>query len=262
MGGYGTYRFATLYPHLFARAVAIIPAGMRGIYVPGFSDDSTIVNDWLANLRNVPVFHIADSLSESTFYPGQFQNAVGPNANGMQSLESLKYRYVFRSVAADHASLVLLHSFPELTGWLGDHRVEPRPAHVTYTRMPSNDSPAQGLVHDQAYWLSDITLRDDSTWRAKGTVDAISLGFGLTEPTTPPVPTATPGVDEAGRPYLQLERRWSAPGRTTPQDRIIINATNIASLTIDPAAARVTCNVKLDIRSSTPVKVTLRGCKR
>lgn len=261
MGGYGTYRFAALYPHLFARAAAIIPAGMRGIYIPGFSDDGTVANDWLTNVRHVPLFHVADTLSESTFYPGQAQNGVGPAAGGMQSLESLKYRYVFRSVAADHALMVINHSLPEITGWLGNHRVEPRPAHVTYTRMPSTDS--KGLVHNRAYWLSGIELGDVLGDRAKGTVDAVSLGFGLTDPTTPPeTPTPTLGVDAGGRPYAQHERQWSAAGRTRAQDRIIITATNIASLTIDPVAARVTCKVKLDIRSDTPIAVTLRGCKR
>jgi hypothetical protein len=261
MGGYGAYRFATLYPHLFARAVSVIPGGSHGgIYVPGFTDDSTVANSWLANLRHVPVFHVADTLSESTFYPGQAQNAIGPELNGLQSLEALKYRYVFRSVVADHALMVLNHSLPEITAWLSDHRVEPRPPHVTYTRMPSNDSP--GLVHDRAYWLSEIDLLDDSGPRAKGTVDAISLGLGVGGPTTPQSPTAVHGIDAGGRPYVELERVWLGPSAAVREDRIVLTATNIEALTIDPVSAGVSCDVELEIRSETPVLVSLEGCRR
>jgi hypothetical protein len=44
------------------------------------------------------------------------------------------------------------------------------------------------------------------------------------------------------------------------ENRIVIKAKNIAAITIDPAAARVSCNVKLDIQSDGPLKVTLIGC--
>lgn len=44
------------------------------------------------------------------------------------------------------------------------------------------------------------------------------------------------------------------------ENRIRIKATKIASVTIDPAAARVDCNVKLDIDSDGPLKVRLLGC--
>ena len=51
-----------------------------------------------------------------------------------------------------------------------DHRIEPEPFHVTYTRMPSNErgwgaSPDLGLRHNRAYWVSDIEIRDDTALR-------------------------------------------------------------------------------------------------
>jgi acetyl esterase/lipase len=258
MGGYGTYRIASLYPQLFARAAPVVPAGTKGIYIPGFTDGASSINHWLPNLRNVPVFHIADMASELTFYPGQAQNAIGPNANGMNSLEALKYRYVFRSVAIDHVFMGT--NFPELTSWLGNHQVESRPFHVTYVRMPASDDPHQGLVHDRAYWLSHIQIRNASAPNATGEVDAVSLGFGLSDPTTSLAPSAAPGLDAAGRPFVQLERDWAAPGRVPVQDRLIINATNIKSVTIDAVSARVTCQATIEVHSDGPLKVTLLGC--
>jgi hypothetical protein len=70
-----------------------------------------------------------------------------------------------------------------------------------------------------------------------------------------------PGLDAAGRPFIQLERDWTAPGRVPAQDRLVINATNIAALTIDPVAAHVTCHATLEIHSDGPLRVHLLGCR-
>jgi hypothetical protein len=47
------------------------------------------------------------------------------------------------------------------------------------------------------------------------------------------------------------------------ENRILIKATNIAKVTIDPVPARVDCNVALDVESDDPAhppEVTLAGC--
>lgn len=278
MGGHGTYRLALLYPHLFARALPIIPAISRGIWFPGITasgGDRTLTNRWLENARNLPIFHIADMASELTFYPGQAQQAIGPAANGMQSLDSNGYRYKFWSVAIDH--LAIGTNFPEVTGFLDQNVIEPEPFHVTYARMPSNDS--RGLVHNRAYWLSDIEVRDASASQprgvgdeiecatattpcaplAKGVIDAVSLGFGRSDP--PSSQSVAPGVTAAGWAYVETQRLWDEPGSVPVENRIVIKATNIAKVTIDPVAARVDCNVQLDIDSDGPIEVMLRGCR-
>jgi hypothetical protein len=56
------------------------------------------------------------------------------------------------------------------------------------------------------------------------------------------------------------ERTWEAPTVVPRQDRLVISAINVRSLTIDPVLARVTCRARLDIDSDGPLKVTLRGC--
>jgi pimeloyl-ACP methyl ester carboxylesterase len=261
MGGYGAYRLALLYPHLFARVVPIIPAISRGIWIPGVSasgGEQTLSNRWVENARNLPVFHIADMASELTFYPGQAQQAIGPAVNGLQSLESNGYRYRFRSVAIDH--LAIGTNFPEITDFLGEHVIEPEPFHVTYARMPSNDHATRGVMHNKAYWLSEIELRDANATLAKGVIDAVSLGFGKIDPTSSR--TIAPGVTAGGWAYVETQRTWGEAGRVPVENRIVINATNIATVAIDPVAARVDCNVHLDIESDGPIEVRLRGCSQ
>jgi hypothetical protein len=258
MGGHGSYRLGLLYPHLFARAVPMAPAICRGLwYVAKCSTtEDTVANHWVENARNLPIFHIADMFSELTFYPGQAQQAIGPAVNGLQSIDSLGYRYRFWSVAQDH--LLTGTNHPQVAAFLGHNQIEPKPFHVTYARMPSNDLAKVGLVHNRAYWLSGIELRDANDPLAKGVVDAVSLGFGLSDPTSQL--SVAPGVTAAGWAYVETQRTWSPPGKVPVQNRITLHATNVRSVTIDTVAAHVDCNVKLDVQSDGPLQVTLLGC--
>jgi pimeloyl-ACP methyl ester carboxylesterase len=260
MGSYGTYRTALLSPHLFARAVAVAPPMCRGLWLIAScsTTEDTVLARWTENARNLPIFHLADALSETTFYPGQAQLVLGRPINGFHGLDSLGYRYKLWSVAADHLALGLDH--PQITAFLGQAQVEQAPFHVTYARMPSTDLPQYGLRHDRAYWLSGITLRDDADPLAKGVVDAVSLGFGLSDPAS--YQTVSPGSTKAGLPYVETERRWASPGTVRPANRIVLDAHNIGSITIDPVAAHVTCDVTVDIRSDGPLDVLLLGCPR
>lgn len=258
MGGHGSYRLGLLHPHLFARSAPVVPAICRGMWLIArcTTTEETVANRWVENARNLPFFHLADSLSELTFYPGQAQHVLGPAVNGLQSLESLGYRYRLWSVATDHIMVGTNH--PEVRDFLGHHVIEPRPFHVTFARMPSTDLAAKDLVHDRAYWLSGIEVRDDSDPLAKGVVEAVSGGFGLTAGTSRQRHGA--GVTTEGIPYVETERTWSTPRRVARTNTITIDARNIGSLTIDPVAARVGCDVELDVITDGPIEIRLLGC--
>ena len=259
-GGGGSLNIGTKWPQLFAGIAAFVPPGQRGIYVPGVSDGPTKMNDWLPNLRNLPIYVASDMFSELTFYPGQVQNMLGPSQLG-NSMEQLKYRYVFRSVAKDH--LLFDVDRPAVASWMGDKMVEDRPFHVTYVRQPSNDTPDAGLVHNKSFWVSGLEVRDNSKPVSKGTIDAVSHGFGLADPDTQ-LETPTAGVDhvETANAYWQVERTWADPKPVARQDLLVIKATNIKSVTIDPKAAHLTCHAKIQVHSDGPLTVTLLGCPR
>jgi hypothetical protein len=259
-GGFGSLNAGAKWPHLFAGVAAFVPAGQKGLYIPGVSDGPHKLNDWLPNFRNLPIYVVSDMFSELTFYPGPVQNMIGPSALG-NSMEQLKYRYLFKSVAKDH--LLIDFDRPHVATWMGDRKIEQKPFHVTYVRQPSNDTPQAGIVHNQAYWLSNIEIRDTSARVAKGQIDAVSHGFGLTEADTK-LETPVVGVDNVAtaNAYFTVERTWG-PFKPAPRkDRLAVNATNIRAVTIDPKAARITCHTKLEIHSDGPIKVTLKGCPR
>ena len=58
---------------------------------------------------------------------------------------------------------------------------------------------------------------------------------------------------------MQRKRTWNAPGKVPKQNRVTIRATNLKVVTIDPAAAHVDRNVKLDVDTDGPLAVTLLG---
>lgn len=257
-GALGALNLGVKWPELFAGVVALVPGGQRGIYVPGVSDGRTVLNDWLPNFRNLPIYVVSDMFSELTFYPGQVQNMLGPSQLG-NSMEQLKYRYVFKSVAKDH--LLIDFSRPDVATWMGDKQVEDRPFHVTYVRQPSNDDPQAGLVHDKSFWVSHLVIRDHPKETSKGTIDAISYGFGLRDPDSQ-LQTPEAYTDNPGNFYVQVERTWGDPKPAPRQDLLVINATNIKAVTIDPKAAHLTCHAKIEIHSDGPLKVTMLGCSR
>jgi hypothetical protein len=277
-GGGGAYRLSLLWPHLFARSAPLVPPMCRGLwtglYCTGGAE--TVLANWAENARNLPIFHVADALSELTFYPGTVQLVQGLPNDGFNSFEELGYRYKLWSMATDHVGAALVDTAP-VTEFLGQYQIEPEPFHVTYVRMPSNDVPSIGLVHNRAYWLSGIELRDKTKAAAgrlpcitvhgepcaplgRGVIDAVSLGFGKSDPTSKRYVHA--GVANGVVPvaYVETQRVWSEPGKVRKENRIVIRANNIAALTIDPKAAHVRCDVKLDIHSDGPIRIKLVGC--
>jgi pimeloyl-ACP methyl ester carboxylesterase len=277
MGGYGTYRLALRYPQLFSRAVADAPALIRfrgpqgyhsGMWLPGVNDNTTLTTLIIDNARNLPIFHIADVASEATFYPAVALQTTGPSVLGAQSLDGLGYRYRLWSVAEDHVLATALDNFPEVRSFLGRNTVE-SPFRVTFTRVPAMDRPDLGLVSDQAYWVSHIVLRDAATpgpprtlggpgTPPRGHIDVISLGLGQTDGGST-VRRGT-GATADGLPYTSQERTWTRAKRVPVQNRLVIRATNVRMLTIDPHAAHVTCSAKLDVTTDGPLTVRLAGC--
>ena len=279
-GGGGTYQIGLKWPHLFARAMPLVPPMCRGLWTGVYCTGGyeTVHAHWAENARNLPIFHYADALSELTFYPGTVQLVQGLPNDGFNSFEELGYRYILWSMAADHVAAAVMVPGPVVTEFLGQHQIEQEPFHVTYVRMPSNDVPDIGLLHNRAYWLSGIEIRDESVTGpdklpcvtrhgescaplGRGVIDAVSLGFGKSDPTS--TFSTTPGVAMGAvpGPYIETKREWGEPGQVPVENRIVIKATNIGALTIHPAAARVDCNVQLDVESDGPIQITLLGCR-
>ncbi|HWY25803.1 MAG TPA: hypothetical protein VNX47_12840, partial [Nevskia sp.] len=94
-------------------------------------------------------------------------------------------------------------------------------------------------------------------------VDLRSEGFGLGDPASSGVGTGA-GVLAGGAlaplPYVSQTQTWGPAPATVAADTLDITTSNVSSITIDPARAKLDCKAKLNINSDGPLQVVLSGC--
>ncbi len=241
MGGFGTWRLSTRYPDLFARTMPIVAGGRE-------------YDDKLISLRNVPVTMWYAALDE-------LQPVVNTEPTVMEMLALGLRIDALRFETWDHLSPSTNDYYAPGVQFLGEARVERNPAHVSYVMNTGEDFARSNVIANKAYWLSDITLQDAAL--AQGSIDVISGGYGLADPVV--MPTVQSNDVYMGG-YLEptvFTRRlieWQPAVAVPVQDKLVIQASNVASVTIDPVRAKVSCRAAMDISSDVPLRVTLKGC--
>lgn len=228
MGGYGTYRIASLYPDLFARAFAIvgpsdesITGGPTNGSIPGFEDTENTLHI-LDNLRHVPLLMWNGTNDELV-------PVLGP-VNAERRLHALGYEHrldVFPGY--DHFLFSLRDEWGPGRDWLGDHAIDLSPRRVTYRAFPEMDRPALGLTHDHAYWVSDVVVTSGAR---SGVVDAISLAKPGSEPAMSDVLPA--GTDPAPHIRLGLTGVASSTDVAT-ENGLILALDGVAAATLWPS---------------------------
>jgi C-terminal binding-module, SLH-like, of glucodextranase len=239
MGGIGTFKLGEQFPDLFSRAQPTV----------GYSQDNSLI----PSLRNIPV--LMWNASSDELVP---QSSYLPTA---QALDQAGYRYELDVFSGDHLTLAINDQYEPAAAFLGTAIVVRNPAHVTYVADPSLDHADLGFVADHAYWLSNVKPRSSG----HGTVDAFSYGFGVGD--RPPNATAFGSGTLTGGNLgtLAFTRQYKTQGAVpaiTKVDRLDLTAQNVATATINPARAHVSCNVDLHLTSDGPLTVTLAGCNR
>jgi dienelactone hydrolase len=262
MGGYGTYKFSTQYPDLFAAAQPVVGPPGSGVWVPpndpvpGGAASNT--NRMLASVRNVP-FMIWDG-AEDELVP-----LAGVTAQA-QTFDDLGYRYSFWVFpSSDHLALAGNDSYQPAADFLGTQRVNRNPAHVTYVVNPTMDFAKRKTVANHAYWLSGLKLRDSQGAAPLGRVDAVSHGFGVTDPEPGPTQTGAgtlPPGNLGSFAYTERRKEWGPPGSESRSDQLTIDAENLRSITVAPKRAKLDCHAKLGVTTDGPVTVKLAGCHR
>jgi hypothetical protein len=264
MGGYGTYKFATQFPDLFARAQPTVGPPGLGVATtpdqpqPGGRKSST--NPMLPSLRHIPIQMWVGTTDQLVPFPGVQLHA--------RDIDALDYRYEFWAFApADHFSLATYDQFAPSAAFLGTARVNRNPAHVTYVRNPTMDFTAAGTKANHAYWLSGIEVSKTTATNPFGTIDVHSEGFGRGDPAASGTQNdagALTGGNPAPQPALAYQRQrqtWGGTPRVTRRNRLIIEAQNVRSVTIDPRRARVNCDARLIVTTDSPLTVRLAGCR-
>ena len=262
MGGYGTYKLATQFPDLFARANPVVGPPGVGIWLPpgepepGGEKSNTF--HMLASLRNIPTLIWAGSSDELVPIAGPTRQAQG--------LDDLGYRYTFDVFTpGDHFTLAANDEYGPVARFLNRIRVKRNPAHVTYVRNPTMDFPALDFVADHAYWLSGMELRNDSGEAPRGRADALSHGFGEGDPDENPTETGSGTLQSrnlGALSYTERRKTWDDPPATPRRDKLDLDLENLSRVIVDTKRAKLSCRPDLDVTTDGPVTVKLGGCGR
>jgi hypothetical protein len=251
MGGYGTFRMATLWPDLFGRAFPVVGPQAEGIKVLAESDDGDSTNTFhvLDNVRNIP-FMIWNGVADELV-------PVAGTVTHAQRLEDLGYRFVQDVFTADHFLLSEVDDWSRGAEFLGDAAIDRDPAHVTFRVMPAADYPDLGLVHDHAYWVWDVRMRDEVGDPSSGLVDARSLAFGEGDPAT----EAVRGGGASPLPYAERGLAWLDVPSVESANALDLALTNVAAATMGLTRAGIDVLevVTIDVASDGPAALTLEA---
>jgi pimeloyl-ACP methyl ester carboxylesterase len=265
MGGHGTFKFASRYPDLFAKAFTTVGPPALGIWAPPAEPtggDSTNTYHLLEGLRNVPILMWVQAADELVPYTGTREQAM--------KLDALNYRYRFDTfLNGEHLTLAIHDQYAPAAEFLGDARVDRDPHHISYVVNPAMDfpnvrKPGVGVVADHAYWLSGMVVRDDTVDGGRGSIDAISHGFGRGDAPASETQTGA-GAIEGNLGLQSYTSEYKTWGLTTVQaeaNRLDLTVRNIAAITVHPTRAKLGCDAALHVDTDGPLTVTLAGCNR
>jgi hypothetical protein len=260
MGGYGTYKFTSQFPDLFARAQPTVGPPGLGIWVPPGEPqpggNQSLTERMLGSVRNVP-FKIWDETTDELV-------PIAGVLKQVEKFDSLGYRYEFDQFqAGEHLTLSLNDEYKPAAEFLGTETVDRNPPHVTYVYNPTMDFPGDGTSAGHAYWVYGVTLREAGGSAPLGTADVRSEGFGTGDP---PAEETTHGAGALmggtipAIPYTSQAKAWGPAPSAPVADALDVNATNVQSFSVDARRARVDCAAALHVSTDGPLKVTLTDC--
>lgn len=251
MGGYATYRLASLYPDLFARGFAVVGPPDESIF--GGPTDERVESehntlDVTDNLRHVPLLMWNGANDELVPLPGP--------VNYAQRLRDHGYRHeldVFPGY--DHFLFFVLDEWGPGKEFLDGATVERTPARVTYRSKPAmGNEEFFDLRYEGAYWLSDIDVVDPDGDDG-GLVDAISHADGYAEPVVEDY--TEPGTEP--NPHTKRGTRWRRrllQGR--PRNALDLELTDVTAVTVWVEEAGLDPSQPVDLSVSTTVGATVR----
>jgi len=270
MGGYATYRLGTLYPDLIGKAFTQVGPPGDGIWVPPNPPTgglNTLTNLWLENARNVPYLNVVASADQLVPLPGPNAQNLGAPEHGIRGFDQLGYRFRYLVFSpSDHlAQAAVGYNYPFAADFLGTASVDRNPPHVTFGYVPAADDNGLGLVHDHAYWVSELELADLNAGGdlGKAVVDAFSHGFGVGDP------ASTPGATAGAVPpftYEEFNRTWGDPPAIPVANNLDVRLRNVGSVHVDVARAALdpgavlTVNVDADDDGSVHLDGAFPAC--
>lgn len=250
-GGYLAFRMAILFPDLFAGFTAWVgftgdDANGTPVQGPVSVTAGAVGNmiDFTPNLRHVP---------GSMLFSGADELVQVPSSTAMQrSFAATDDRYTwYMHPAADHFTYAVADDWAKEAADSRGLRLVRRPARVTFRTDPALDSPAYGIRHDAAYWVSALRGRVAGPL----TVDLTSHGCGVTVPTL----ATTNGAGDAPVPWVSISQVQTGSTRLPAQQLLEGTLTNVRQLRVDPAATCLASGFRYRITSSGPAVLQVLG---
>jgi dienelactone hydrolase len=243
MGGYGTLRFAELYPDQFAGAVNWvgftgdlfntplpgnpIPAQTAGGSPIGSSRVGADFNviELLQNMSHVPVANLysgADELVHANTGLAM-QNAY------MSDAPDVPYVFYLHP-GAEHLTYALLDDWTKEASFSAGRTRVHNPAQVIYTTDAAFDAPNFGIRHNRAYWVSQIA----AIAPGQSAVNLTSSGCGTLLPV---LEDDSPAAGPDPVPWESTSRSLANTAVSAQTHTLEGTLSNVASLTLDVAGA-------------------------
>lgn len=224
MGGYGTFKFASQYPDLFARGFAVVgPAdeAIQGSPSGGLLESDQNTTNIADNLRNVPMLLWEGTNDELVPLPGTLFYEKRLADLGLRHQQWLLVGY-------DHFLASINDQWAEARDWLGNAAVDREPEEVWYRAMPEMDNPSLGLVHNHAYWIGDVVVASGAR---SGLIRARAENTAVGSPIT--YDTAGAGARAApfGGVYVAKGTDWRATTQAEART-LTLTLTDVSSATV------------------------------
>jgi len=231
-GGYITYRMAELYPDRFAGAVDWVgftgddengtPLQGQG-YTAGAVGNAI---DLVGNLRHVPAVLLYAGADELVHV-----NTAVAMDRAFQATDDVFTFYLHP--AAEHLTFAALDDWTKESADTAGLSLVRDPPRVTFRTSRFLDDPAHGIVHDRAYWVSDLRGRakDDKAFED---VDLTTFACGGSVPVT----TTGNSAGQGPVPWTSDFRKRTGSKALPRRQALEGSLKNVASLTVD---AQATC---------------------
>lgn len=264
MGGFGSWKLASQYPDLFAAMAIDVPCpsagtGYDGANAPG--GESSFILPMTPSFRHLPTMMWTGEMDTTCSVEGpKGQMAIA------RSYEDQGFRVTwFNFLQMPHDSARRFTTWKPVADFLANQKRMIDPPHVSFVVNATMNEPKVGLEVGHAYWVSNVTLRNDGA-QPLGLVDVFSHGQGRGDPVANPtvkgqaVYTPDPALPWPNYTFERVD--WGAAPSTRMEDVLDVKTRNVSALTIDPGRAKVSCRAKINVDSDGPLAVTLLGCPR
>jgi pimeloyl-ACP methyl ester carboxylesterase len=242
MGGYGTLRFATLYPDLWAGYINWV--GFDGDCFRPVTEGCEVGGvgkpiDFLGNLLHVPGASLYSGADELVW--------VNQAVAMMDALAASQAEHaLYLHPAAEHLTYAILDDWRKEAAYTKDRTLAHDPGHIQFRYDASLDALDLGVAHDRAYWLSSIRARgagmaDVEAWSFGCGTDVEMTNIGRGAGVDP-----VPWVSQVGE-HHRLQR--------VDGPESVLSLRNVSSLTVDTVRACLDGSFAYHVSTDGPVVI-------